>query len=69
MNAKRKRCYERPKMNVVEMRLTQIIATSSNVTVGGWGEGGSIGGGEAEECVTTRRGTWGNLWSNEWPNN
>ena len=40
MNAKRKKCYERPKMNVVEMRLTQIIATSSNVTVGGWGEGG-----------------------------
>ena len=56
-------------MNVVEMRLTQIIATSSNVTVGGWGEGGSIGGREAEECVATRRGTWGNLWSNEWPNN
>lgn len=69
MNAKRKKCYERPKMNVVEMRLTQIIATSSNVTIGGWGEGGSIGGGEAEECVATRRSTWGNLWSNEWPNN
>jgi hypothetical protein len=69
MNVKRKRCYEHPKMNVVEMRLTQIIATSSNVTVGGWGEGGSIGGREAEECVATRRSTWGNLWSNEWPNN
>ena len=69
MNAKRKKCYQPPKMNVVEIRLTQIIATSSNVTVGGWGEGGSIGGGEAEECVATHRSTWGNLWSNEWPNN
>ena len=69
MNVKRKRCYVHPIMNVVEMSLTQIIATSSNVTVGGWGEGGRIGGGEAEECVATRRSTWCNLWSNEWPNN
>ena len=63
MNAKRKRCYERPKMNVVEMRPTQIIATSGDVTVGGWGDGGSLGGGEAEESAS-RRGEWGDLWYN-----
>ena len=61
MNPKRKRCYERPKMNVVEMRLTHIIATSGDVTVGGWGDGGNLGGGEAEESAS-RRGEWGNLW-------
>ena len=63
MNVKRKRCYVHPIMNVVEMSLTQIIATSSNVTVGGWGDGGSLGGGEAEESAS-RRGEWGNLWYN-----
>ncbi len=50
-------------MNVVEMRPTQIIATSGDVTVGGWGDGGSLGGGEAEESAS-RRGEWGNLWYN-----
>ena len=63
MNVKRKRCYVHPIMNVVEMSLTQIIATSSNVTVCGWGDGGSLGGGEAEESAS-RRGEWGNLWYN-----
>ena len=46
-----------------------MIATSGNVSVGGWGDGGSIGGGEAEEGTDARRGEWGNLWYNEWSNN
>ena len=63
MKAER-RCYERPKTNVVKVELTQMIASSGNVSVGGWGDGGSLGGGEAEEGVAARRGTWGNLWCN-----
>ena len=63
MKAER-RCYERPKTNVIKVDLTQMIATSGNVSVGGWGDGGSIGGGEAEEGVSSRRGEWGNLWYN-----
>ena len=63
MKAER-RCYERPKTNVIKVDLTQMIATSGDVTVGGWGDGGSIGGGEAEEGVSSRRGEWGNLWYN-----
>lgn len=68
MKAER-RCYERPKTNVIKVDLTQMIATSGNVSVGGWGDGGSIGGGEAEEGTDACRGEWGNLWYNEWSNN
>ena len=68
MKAER-RCYERPKTNVIKVDLTQMIATSGNVSVGGWGDGGSIGGGEAEEGTDARRGEWGILWYNEWSNN
>ena len=62
MKAER-RCYERPKTNVIKVDLTQMIATSGNVSVGGWGDGGNLGGGEAEESAS-RRGEWGNLWYN-----
>ena len=62
MKAER-RCYERPKTNVIIVDLTQMIATSGDVTVGGWGDGGHLGGGEAEESAS-RRGEWGNLWYN-----
>ena len=62
MKAER-RCYERPKTNVIKVDLTQMIATSGNVSVGGWSDGGSLGGGEAEESASCR-GEWGNLWYN-----
>ena len=64
MNAEKRKCYERPVTNVIKAELTQMIATSGNVTVGGWGEGGNLGGGEAEEGAPSRRGEWGNLWCN-----
>ena len=55
--------YERPRMNVINLEIAQMIVTSGDVTVGGWGNGGSLGGGEAEESAS-RRGEWGNLWYN-----
>lgn len=58
-----KKRYEHPRMNVINLEIAQMIATSGDVTVGGWGDGGSLGGGEAEESAS-RRGEWGNLWYN-----
>ena len=56
--------YRAPAMTVVEIETLQMIAMSTkNVTVGGWVNGGSLGGGEAVESVS-RRGKWGNLWYN-----
>lgn len=63
MIAEGKKRYERPRINVINLEIAQIIATSGDVTVGGWGDGGSLGGGEAEESAS-RRGEWGNLWYN-----
>ena len=59
----KRKCYERPVANVIKAELAQMIATSGDVTVGGWGDGGSLGGGEAEESAS-HRGEWGNLWYN-----
>ena len=59
-----KKRYEHPSMNVISLEISQMIATSGDVTVGGWGDGGSLGGGEAEEGASSRRGEWGNLWYN-----
>ena len=36
MNAEKRKCYERPVTNVIKAELTQMIATSGDVTVGGW---------------------------------
>ena len=63
MIAEGKKRYERPKMNVISLEILQMIAASGDVTVGGWGNGESLGGGEAEESAS-RRGEWGNLWYN-----
>ena len=63
MNAEKRKCYERPVTNVIKAELTQMIATSGDVTVGGWGDGGNLGGDEAEESAS-RRGEWGDLWYN-----
>ena len=54
MNAEKRKCYERPVTNVIKAELTQMIATSGDVTVGGWGDGGNLGGGEAEESASRR---------------
>ena len=59
-----KKRYEHPRMNVINLEIAQMIATSGDVTVGGWGDGGSLGGGEAEETANSRRDSWGNLWYN-----
>ena len=63
MIAEGKKRYECPRMNVINLEIAQMIATSGNATVGGWGDGGSLGGGEAEESVSRCR-KWGNLWYN-----
>ena len=63
MIAEGKKRYEHPSMTIVNLEIAQMIATSGDVTVGGWGDGGSLGGGEAEESAS-RRGEWGNLWYN-----
>ncbi len=59
-----RRCYESPRAVLIRVELEQMIATSGTVTVGGWGDGGSLEGGDAEEGVAARRGEWGNLWYN-----
>lgn len=64
METKRVKRYVRPRANVIVLEISQMIATSGDVTVGGWGNGGSLGGGEAEEGAPYRRGQWGNLWYN-----
>ena len=46
------------------MECERLLALSGgNASVGGWGDGGSLGGGDAEEEALSRRGTWGDLWS------
>ena len=40
--------YAPPWMEVIEVHVEKGFAVSS-VTVSGWGDGGSLGGGEAEE--------------------
>ena len=63
MIAEGKKRYECPRMNVISLEIAQMIATSGNVIVDGWGNGGSLEGGEAEESVSRCR-KWGNLWYN-----
>ena len=42
--------YEAPRMEFVEVQVEQGFSVSmGGVTVGGWGDGGSLGGGEADE--------------------
>ena len=64
MIAEGKKRYEHPSMTIINLEISQMIATSGDVTVGGWADGGSLGGGEAEEGAPSRRGEWGNLWYN-----
>lgn len=41
--------YTMPEIQVVSFAAEDIVTASGNVNVGGWGDGGSLGGGEAEE--------------------
>ena len=66
MYRKSKIAYERPCMEPMTLEYVQMLAvSSSSVGVGGWGDGGSLGGGDAEEESRSRRGTWGNLWATD----
>lgn len=53
--------YTPPRCEVVELAHEELMY---NASVGGWGNGGNLGGGEAEENAPYRRGEWGNLWYN-----
>ena len=66
MNTTRKLRYIPPRMEVVPLECEQMLASSGNASVGGWGDGGSLGGGDAEEEALSRRGTWGDLWSDNY---
>lgn len=48
MGTKRVKRYVRPSADVVILEMSQMIATSTNVTVGGWGNGGHLGDYELE---------------------
>ena len=65
MEIKGKNLYVAPHIEIVAMECEQLLALSGgNASVGGWGDGGSLGGGDAEEEESlSRRGTWGDLWS------
>jgi len=54
----RERWYEAPRMELVEVAVEHGFAVS-DVTVGGWGDGGSLGGGEAEDVTPVIDGTLG----------
>lgn len=62
-DCRRKEALRTSKYDYHQLGDCTMIATSGDVTVGGWGDGGSLGGGEAEESAS-RRGEWGNLWYN-----
>ncbi len=45
-----KQNYEKPTLDTIEVQSEQGFAASETTgSVGGWGDGGSIGGGEATE--------------------
>ena len=65
MKKKEKNPYIPPRIEIIAMECEQMLALSGgNASVGGWGDGGSLGGGDAEEEeALSRRGAWGDLWS------
>lgn len=64
----KKKEYLEPTMEITEMELSSIIATSNGTTEG---ESGQVGigsgqvGNETPDLVGRRRGSWGDLWSSE----
>lgn len=63
MNTEQKKKYVRPTMQIFCIEPEAAILAGS-VDLSDWGDGGSLGGGEAAEGISQRRGEWGNLWSN-----
>ncbi|MEB3373072.1 hypothetical protein SFC43_05370 [Bacteroides sp. CR5/BHMF/2] len=62
MNTEKEK-YVRPTMQIFCIEPEAAILAGS-VDLSDWGDGGSLGGGEAAEGISQRRGEWGNLWSN-----
>ena len=56
----KKKDYIKPQIEVVEMQVSQVLTASANdIPVGGDGQGGG------DALSNDRRGSWGNLWSDD----
>ena len=56
----KKKEYIKPQIEVVEMQVSQVLTASANdIPVGGDGQGGG------DALSNDRRGSWGNLWSDD----
>lgn len=63
---KMKKVYQKPEIEILELELNSIIATSisSDDNDGPIGNGGESGGGMEAES-NRHRGEWGNLWAED----
>lgn len=60
---KMKKVYQKPEIEILELELNSIIATSISSEEEGIGNGGEGGGMEADG--NRHRGEWGNLWAED----
>ena len=58
-----KKVYQKPEIEILELELNSIIATSISTDDGSIGNGGDSEGGKEAES-NRHRGEWGNLWAN-----
>ena len=49
MTENKKKTYVSPSMKVYEIKPTQLLAASTDLSVSSWDEGGSLGSGEMQE--------------------
>ena len=61
---KMKKVYQKPEIEILELELNSIIATSISTDDGSVGNGGESGGGMEAES-NRHRGEWGNLWAED----
>ena len=61
---KMKNVYQKPEIEILELELNSIIATSISTDDGSIGNGGESGGGMEAES-NRHRGEWGNLWAED----
>lgn len=61
---KMKKVYQKPEIEILELELNSIIATSISTDDGSIGNGGESGGGMEAES-NRHRGEWGNLWAED----
>ena len=59
-----KKVYQKPEIEILELELNSIIATSISTDDGSVGNGGESGGGMEAES-NRHRGEWGNLWAED----